>query len=402
MIFIEPIVTKKDFSLYMKHTFVKFFFFLYATTWTIVSYAGGFTINDISARGQSMQAYTAVADDPSAVFYNPAGLTQIEGTELQGNLLYLSMDQIYKNSLTRSISHSYPTILAPTFFMSTDRFEKFNFGFGIYAPFARKADYEKNSAVYFFNQKSSIARTDFSAVVSFKLNQYVSLGFGPIASRLLAYTDILGFHEKGDGIGFTAQGGALVTLPKNLRIGLTIRGHEFIQLDGRGKLLNGMRDKFSAGVNFPAIYSLGISWLTLDKLLLSGNIEFEQWDTLKTLKRKYKNPIFQAIGTTILNSRNVFTYRVGARYNITPKNQVTAGITFITATVPSRYIAPALPDYNGTNSSFGFTHYYSDKIRADFAYIYIHGPDRKSKSPVFPGSYSVKGNVFILGINYKV
>ncbi|MFT6235506.1 MAG: long-chain fatty acid transport protein, partial [Lentimonas sp.] len=42
-----------------------------------------------TARGN---AFTATADNASAVFYNGAGLTQLEGTQIHGSLYAISLD----------------------------------------------------------------------------------------------------------------------------------------------------------------------------------------------------------------------------------------------------------------------------------------------------------------------
>jgi long-chain fatty acid transport protein len=62
---------------------------LISLTWSESASAGGFRIYDqsASATGQSA-AFAAQADDPSAVYYNPAGMTQLRGTQLSfGTLL---------------------------------------------------------------------------------------------------------------------------------------------------------------------------------------------------------------------------------------------------------------------------------------------------------------------------
>ena len=46
------------------------------------AFAAGFALYEGSARGNVLGAgLTATADDPSAIFYNPAGITQLKGTQ---------------------------------------------------------------------------------------------------------------------------------------------------------------------------------------------------------------------------------------------------------------------------------------------------------------------------------
>ena len=61
------------------------------------------------ARGN---AFVATADDPSAIYYNPAGITQLEGQHIQaGSLLYLGIYGDYESPSGTSI-HNHPEVLA--------------------------------------------------------------------------------------------------------------------------------------------------------------------------------------------------------------------------------------------------------------------------------------------------
>jgi len=50
----------------------------------------GFGLYEGSARGNALGGITGRADDPSAIFFNPAGITQLEGTHLMGGLSVVS------------------------------------------------------------------------------------------------------------------------------------------------------------------------------------------------------------------------------------------------------------------------------------------------------------------------
>ena len=59
--------------------------------------AGGFRLPDqdafATARGE---AFVATADNPSAIFYNPAGITQLEGGNVRGGLYGIYLDPTYQ------------------------------------------------------------------------------------------------------------------------------------------------------------------------------------------------------------------------------------------------------------------------------------------------------------------
>src|SRR5258707_6670076 len=50
-----------------------------------------------TARGE---AFAATADNPSAVYYNPAGITQLEGSNFRGGVYGLYLNPTYKSPVT--------------------------------------------------------------------------------------------------------------------------------------------------------------------------------------------------------------------------------------------------------------------------------------------------------------
>ena len=49
----------------------------------LVAFAGGFGLNEQGAKATGMaNAFAAQADDPTAVYFNPAGIVQLEGTQV--------------------------------------------------------------------------------------------------------------------------------------------------------------------------------------------------------------------------------------------------------------------------------------------------------------------------------
>ena len=61
----------------------------------------GFKDAFATARGN---AFVATADNPSAIYYNPAGLTQIQGQEISATAYFVQLDADYRSSLTGQTS----------------------------------------------------------------------------------------------------------------------------------------------------------------------------------------------------------------------------------------------------------------------------------------------------------
>ncbi len=81
-------------------------------------------------------AFVAVADDPSAILHNPAGITQLKGTHTYGGISVLFPSSTYKSPTGEFDTTEFQAFLPPHLYISSDfGTEKFFAGLGVYAPF---------------------------------------------------------------------------------------------------------------------------------------------------------------------------------------------------------------------------------------------------------------------------
>lgn len=83
--------------------------------------ANGFGLPDqdafATARGE---AFTATADNPSAIYYNPAGITQLEGNNYRSGAYGIYLDESYTRRtalrpiMTRTIGPRFPSFSSRT------------------------------------------------------------------------------------------------------------------------------------------------------------------------------------------------------------------------------------------------------------------------------------------------
>jgi long-chain fatty acid transport protein len=70
--------------------------------------ANGFGLADqdafATARGE---AFVATADNPSAIYYNPAGITQLEGNDLRGGFMESIYDPSFSPPSAPNHGHTY-------------------------------------------------------------------------------------------------------------------------------------------------------------------------------------------------------------------------------------------------------------------------------------------------------
>lgn len=366
----------------------------------ISAIAGNYSANGVAARAESMQAFTAVADDPSAIYYNPAGLTQIHHTEIDTGAAIIMPNITYTNSINHVSASNTSIALAPNLFASTHKWQPFYLGVGVYAPFGRVSNYDVNPADYYMRHFSKLVRVDFVPTIAMELNQYISLGAGIVGSRVDAATHVLGLRERGHGYGVTGQAGVLVKLPQHVKLGFVYRGHETAHLNGTGNI-PGIEDNFSLALNFPATMSAGVAWQALHNLLFSATYDYEMWSTLRQINIRYSNPILDRIATIPVNAHNSDNIRFGLMYLPGPKDEIRLGYSYISMAIPQKNVIPAQPDYSGNVYSIGYSHYFS-KIRLDAGYEYAGVIPLNSTNLFFPGRHKGHLDTIMLGIAYTV
>jgi long-chain fatty acid transport protein len=163
---------------------------------------------EATARGN---AFSATADDPSAIYYNPAGLMQLDGFDAEYGLYGISIDENYKplHGTDAHDSTAHEGIQAvPNLFLSYHPTkEPFSFGFGIYAPFGLKTEWPDDASFRTSGLYGSLEFISFTPTFALQLTRSLSIGVGVSANyedaelrEGLTSSPGDSFSFKGDGV----------------------------------------------------------------------------------------------------------------------------------------------------------------------------------------------------------
>ena len=213
------------------------------------SFAAGFRLPEAGAKAMGMGfAFTAQADDPSAIYFNPAGLTQLKGNNLKLGVTYVKENGGTFSGTTpltggAQVSETQKDLdfYIPNFFYANSNPSTgFAWGVGVYAPFGLGQEYENRNTSYFRNQ---ITKIDLQTIVvnptiAFKINEALSVGagidflygkaelqktgvvfLGPAVGNLNLYN----LDLEGDGTAWGYNFGILVAASKEVKIGFNYR-----------------------------------------------------------------------------------------------------------------------------------------------------------------------------------
>ncbi|MDX2253245.1 MAG: outer membrane protein transport protein [Nitrospira sp.] len=351
--------------------------------------AGAFRIFDhsASATGQG-GAFSAQADDPSAVYFNPAGMTQLSGIQTSAGTLLLGGSTRFTSPSGSTTSGDFGGAVAfplPSNFYVTANLnsvgvpalKNFSVGIGLLTPFGILYEYPNTSPFATAVTRQAMPLLDIKPTLAYRLNDQLSVGLG---ADIYTFASFLGegqvvtrFNSSG-GPGLpppgtpmeingsdTAAGFNVSLLYTPLRngegrplvnVGLVYRTQATLHLDGQF-LANGLRAAdASTTLVLPQIFTGGIAvWPIRDaahEWKLELNIDYTGWKSVRNLD------VHLSTGATLpfpQNWRNAYTLMVGTEYKwINPaalsnwEAAVRAGYWHSQTPIPDQGFLPTIPD----------------------------------------------------------
>ena len=127
----------------------------------------------------------ATADNPSAIYYNPAGITQLEGNNLRGGLYGIYLDPSLQSSAAarQTTAHTYYNqdnlaAIPQIFYTYTPTNLPLSFGLGVYAPFGGNTSWPQDTGFRSVALNGSLNYITINPVVAVKLLPSLSIGAG--------------------------------------------------------------------------------------------------------------------------------------------------------------------------------------------------------------------------------
>lgn len=390
-----------------------------------LSFGLGFRIADQNAEATARgNAFTATADNPSAVYYNPAGITQLEGTRaLLGAYAITLKDRVdLKTPGDKSSFSSTNTDLqyAPQFFLTyKPKQYPIALGLGVYAPYGFSVEYPDDTPIRTLARKGSIQYITINPVIAWQITSTLSVAAGPtinygkaeLSRGVLAVGDQ--FEFKGDGVAYGYNAGIMWNPHRMHHFGLTYRSATRIDFSGHSTLntdpytvptllgpytVPGIdrREDANAIFDLPQNIVFGYSFRPTDDWNFEFNLDWTDWDSLKTVT------LHQPSGDLALpfNWRSSYFYEFGITKKLAYGFNASVGYIYSENSVPNESFSPAIPDSNRHIFSAGLGQHYQH-FNWNIAYQYAYGPSRTvNQGTIADGTYRFDSHAVTLTLGY--
>ncbi|EWY37718.1 hypothetical protein N825_16835 [Skermanella stibiiresistens SB22] len=363
--------------------------------------AAGFYIKEqsVTGLGRAFAGESAITEDASTIFFNPAGMTRLDGAEATAgvHLLLPRADMENKGSST-SARTPLGTVTRPTgggdggnpydptpvpnaYFAYPVLNKDLWVGLGISAPFGLANKYQADWFGRYDSIETDLLTLNIAPSVAYKVNSWISIGGGvdiQYADAKLTnavYTgtasDILSDVEGNDWT-FGYNVGVLFEPIPTTRIGIHYRSRMEHTLDGSVKLSRGgttfNNTPGTADLNLPDIIAVGFAHEVTPKLTLMAEYNWYGWSNFEEIRVKRPGLPDQVVGQ---NYEDTFSAAIGAQYKIDDTWTVRGGFQYDETPTVDNFRSTRTPDGDRYWLTTGASYALTENFTIDVAYAHI-------------------------------
>ncbi|MBS1191694.1 MAG: Membrane protein involved in aromatic hydrocarbon degradation [Rhodocyclaceae bacterium] len=406
--------------------------------------ASGFQLleQNASGIGNAYAGSAAVAENASTIFFNPAGMTQLQAREFSAGLTAINTSYKFKDegssvgALAGRGNGGDGGVLGflPNGYLSWALNKDLYLGIGVGAPFGLKTEYDNPWLGAAQSVSFDIKTYNVNPSIAYRVNEQVSLGAGLSWQRLEAtYKRRVGVAGIGlipatavaateskltlddDSWGWNV--GALFTLSPATKVGLSYRSQVEYDLTGKIDVSGPVATLNAAGssnakakLTLPDTAILSATHALTDRVELLGDISWTGWSSIPKLdvirtSGASNGALAQSLDT---NFRDTWRFALGANYKYNDAWKLKFGIAYDEAPVKgaaTRLVS--LPDNDRTWLSVGAQWKPAKDSTLDFGFAYLFVKDaRIDNNQTAQGRGRVTGSyddsAWLLGAQYSM
>ena len=406
------------------------------------AFPSGFQVNTQGARAMGMGlAFAAVADDPSAIFFNPAGLGWQKHFEAEIGSSFITKTEgdfvganPYPGAGREEKEHK-TTFVLPTVYAVLPLTSEINFGLGIFSQYGLgfRWDNPDQFSGRFIGQNAVIQTADINPVLSFQPFPAFALAVGadyrlskvqlernqaainPFTNSAVDVAHIKLNSDLTDNHGWGWNAGILIRPVPQFSIGAAWRSKIKIDYEGIARFEqrptgNAQLDAIVASqlpqgehpvttrIDFPQSLNLGIAVVLPGAFTISGEADWTEWSTLKNLDIIFPD-IVGRDSHRVMNWEDSWAYRIGVEKKWT-NWAVRAGYYRDNTPQPVANAGPILADNDRDAYTIGFG-YNTDRWGVEISDLYLKFKklDATTESQDnFFGTYKESANIFAFSL----
>ena len=362
------------------------------------AFGAGFGLFEQGAKATAMGgAFAATADDPSAIFYNVAGIAQQRHTSFLAGGTLINFNNEFtgdpNDAFTSGATGQYKghTFVPPNAYVIVPIGTNLTVGVGVFTPFGLRTNWEDPWIGRFVSRDANIKTVSVQPSIAWQTTDgRLAIGAGaeyrrarvvlsrnstlppgtvnvnPFTGRFIDVASAYLSSDWDHAWGWNA--GVLFKPSPTWRIGASYRAPMDINFTGNVTITqistgNAQLDALikpglppsqpvATTINFPSITNIGIATTAIPNWDLEFDAVHTTWSRFKQLKVDFLTT--PAAGfTRVQNWDDSNSYRFGANRTLNPTWDVRFGLLYDRTPQPPEHVGPLLPDSHREGASFG-------------------------------------------------
>jgi len=357
--------------------------------------AGGFQLNEHGAKPMGLGgAFTAIVNDASAVYWNGAGLSYLEGTNFLIGAAIIAPSTSFRGvtpAIEKSTMKS-QTFLPPHFFASHKISNDFSVGLGVSVPFGLGTKWREDWMGRYLAVETELQTISFPLVISWAILENLSISIGgsySFAEVLIAQSnsqtpfagDAFVHLEGDDKSAFGYNAGIMWKPSKDLSIGAAFKSEVDYTFEGTATTTGAEQlasllpqGNISAELTTPMNIQGGIGYRVIEQLQLSADFQWVGWSSYDVLAVDFEDPAYDDISRP-RDYEDTYAIRFGAEYFLDKQLAFLGGIYFDKMPVQPEYLSPSLPDADRMGFSIGVDAKIFENFGVSGSYLFIRSSE---------------------------
>jgi long-chain fatty acid transport protein len=406
------------------------------------AFGSGFSIFEQGAKATGMAgAFAATADDPSAMFYNVAGIAQQRHMAAMTGATFINFSNEFEgasdDAFASGVSAKYDrhTFIPPNAYAVLPIGDNITLGFGMFSGYGLRTDWQDPFPGRFVARDTNLKTVSVQPSIAWQTSDgRLAIGggveyrrarlslqrnngiFNPFTQRISDVANIYLSSDWDSGIGWTA--GVLFKPTETLRVGASYRSDMDIdfngdatfsqistgnaQLDAIVKAGLPPNQKIKATLPFPAVTAIGIATSAIPNWDVEFDITHSTWSRFKTLLVEFQTTPANNLNRP-QNWNDTFSYRLGANRKIGETWEVRFGGVFDENPQPTEGVGPLLPDSDRVGGTFGVA-FHHGPFTLEASDMVLHFFERSTdgiSGDNFNGTYRTEANLIAVNLGYR-
>lgn len=331
--------------------------------------AGGILIYEAGQEGNGLAnaGAAALATDPSVLMSNPAGLTELKGTQISANGQLILGDMRFSRDSNNQFDgneggNALQYLPGASLFVSHQIDDRSAVGFGMYGNFGLALDYDDDWAGRYFNQEAAVIGVSFQPTLAHKFTDDLSIGIGPrimyayYRNETAINNNLLGLRDSPDGqleykdtdVGAGINLGLLYRLSERTQIGLAYTSKidlEFKDSPSVRKVDNpiinaALRrldvDSLELDMSVPQTVLLSVAHDLSPKWKLLGSLGWQDWSQFGEIGVEVDANAADVSRTADRKYKDTWHASMGAQYQMTPRLRWSMGLGYDSSAVDDK------------------------------------------------------------------